>query len=116
MIVEDNFINQEVLLSVLKHSGMEIDVANNGQEALDLVVSGKKYDLVLMDINMPVMDGYTATIQIHERGYDKLPIIAFSALTSTDEINKMFDVGMNRYLVKPFYKERLYTVFDIFNR
>ena len=115
LIVEDNFINQKVLLSVLKRSGMDIDIANNGQEALELVSrGGKRYDLVLMDINMPVMDGYTATQKIREAGFDDLPIVALSALTSTDEINRMFDVGMNGYLAKPFYKERLYTVFAIF--
>ena len=115
LIVEDNFINQKVLLSVLKLSEMDIDIANNGQEAVEMVTSeNKKYDLVLMDINMPVMDGYTATLKIREAGFDHLPIVALSALTSTDEINKMFDVGMNGYLAKPFYKERLYTVFAIF--
>ncbi len=115
LIVEDNFINQKVLLSVLKLSEMDIDIANNGQEAVEMVTSeNKKYDLVLMDINMPVMDGYMATLKIREAGFDHLPIVALSALTSTDEINKMFDVGMNGYLAKPFYKERLYTVFAIF--
>ena len=115
LIVEDNFINQKVLLSVLKHSQMKIDIANNGQEALELITQGnRKYDLVLMDINMPVMDGYSATQKIREAGFDDLPIVALSALTSNDEINKMFDVGMNGYLAKPFYKERLYTVFAIF--
>ncbi|NPA66551.1 MAG: response regulator [Epsilonproteobacteria bacterium] len=113
LIVEDNLINQKVLLAVLKKSGMHIDIANNGQEAVDMVKK-KKYDLVLMDINMPIMDGYTATLKIRENGFKTLPIVALSALTSTDEINKMFDVGMNGYLAKPFYKERLYTVFNIF--
>jgi len=113
LIVEDNFINQKVLLSVLKKSGIHIDIANNGQEAVEMVKK-KKYDLVLMDINMPVMDGYSATIKIRENGFRVLPIVALSALTSTDEINKMFDVGMNGYLAKPFYKERLYTVFNLF--
>jgi CheY-like chemotaxis protein len=60
------------------------------------------------------MDGYTATIKIREAGFNELPIVALSALTSTDEINRMFDVGMNGYLAKPFYKERLYTVFSMF--
>ncbi len=115
LIVEDNFINQKVLLSVLKYSGMDIDIANNGVEALDLILEKKKrYDLVLMDINMPVMDGYTATKKLRQAKLDTLPIVALSALTSPDEIEKMFEVGMNGYLAKPFYKERLYTVFAIF--
>ncbi len=114
LVVEDNFINQKVLLSVLKKSQMDIDIANNGLEAVELIQKGKKYDLVLMDINMPVMDGYTATLKIREAGYHDIPIVALTALTSTDEINRMFDVGMNGYLAKPFYKERLYTVFSTF--
>ncbi|NPA65908.1 MAG: response regulator, partial [Epsilonproteobacteria bacterium] len=105
--------NQKVLLSVLKHSDMDIDVANNGQEAVDMVMQ-KEYDMVLMDINMPVMDGYSATLRIRELGKKELPIVALSALTSKDEIHRMFEVGMNGYLAKPFYKERLYSVFSMF--
>jgi CheY-like chemotaxis protein len=113
LVVEDNYINQKVLLSVLKYSKMDIDVADNGLEALKMVQK-KHYDLVLMDINMPVLDGYSATLEIRKMNFDSLPIVALSALTSTDEINRMFEVGMNGYLAKPFYKERLYTVFDMF--
>ncbi len=115
LLVEDNLINQKVLISVLGKSEMIITVANDGQEALDLVNSDEKFDLVLMDINMPVMDGYTAAKKIREEEkFNTLPIVALTALTSTDEIQKMFDCGMNGYLAKPFYKERLFTVFSIF--
>jgi len=115
LLVEDNFINQKVLTSVLSKSGINITLASNGQEALDLIYSEQKFDLVLMDINMPVMDGFTATIKIREDSrFDMLPIVSLTALTSKDEVDKMFDSGMNGFLAKPFYKEKLFTVFSVF--
>ncbi len=115
LIVEDNLINQKVLVSMLKKSKINITIANNGQEALNILFSQKQFDMVLMDINMPVMDGYLATQRIRENsGLNHTPIIALSALTATDEINKVFYSGMNGYLAKPFYKEKLYTAFDTF--
>lgn len=115
LLVEDNLINQKVLLSVLSKSGIYITVANNGQEALDMLNGGLIFDLVLMDINMPIMDGFTATQKIRENPeLDGVPVVSLTALISKDEINKMFDSGMNGYLAKPFYKERLFTVFAMF--
>jgi CheY-like chemotaxis protein len=116
LLVEDNLINQKVLISILGKSGIIITVAHNGQEAINMVKStNHHFDLVLMDINMPIMDGYTATQIIRkDQKYNKLPIISLSALTSADEVNKMFNVGMNGFLAKPFYKEKLFTVFSTF--
>lgn len=116
LIVEDNVINQKVLFNVLKKSGMSISVANNGQEAVGMIVNEKNiYDIVLMDINMPVMDGYTATqiIKSDERFY-ALPIVALTALVSENETNKMFESGINAYLAKPLNIGQLYTVFAMF--
>ena len=115
LIVEDDIINQRVLQGVLKRSGMEIDIANNGEECLALLKEKKHYDMILMDINMPTMDGYTATREIRRNSeYDSIPIISLTALISPDEINKMFNLGMNAHLAKPFYKEKLFTAFDMF--
>jgi CheY-like chemotaxis protein len=115
MIVEDDVINQKVLQGVLKRSEMLIDIANNGEECLELLKQNKHYDMILMDINMPVMDGYAATRKIRESSaYDTIPIIALTALTSPDEVSKMFDVGMNGHLAKPLHKEKLFTAFDMF--
>jgi len=115
LIVEDDHINQKVLVSMLKKSNINITTANNGQEAIDILFSQKQFDMVLMDINMPVMDGYLATQRIRENsGFDSTPIVALSALTAPDEINKVFYSGMNGYLAKPFSKEKLYTVFNTF--
>jgi len=116
LIVEDNIINQKVLSNILKPSGIKIRIANNGREAVDMVKeSTKKFDLVLMDINMPVMDGYMATQMIRmESEFDTLPIVAFTALALDSEKQKIFNSGMNAFLTKPLKIGELYTVFKMF--
>jgi len=116
LIVEDNLINQKVLINLLHQSEIHISVANNGQEAVDLVKGSKiDFDLVLMDINMPIMDGYTATQMIRlDTKYDALPIVAFTALVLESEIRKMFNSGINAFLAKPLNIGKLYTVFAMY--
>jgi len=117
LIVEDNIINQKVLTNILHLSGIEITIANNGQEAVNLVTraQAKVFDLVLMDINMPVMDGFTATQAIRDdKRFDNLPILAFTALVLDSEIKKMFNSGMNAYLDKPVRLGKLYTALAMF--
>ncbi len=116
LIVEDNVINQKVLMSLLQSSGIGISIANNGQEAVDMVKESKvQFDLVLMDINMPIMDGYTATQMIRlDSKFDSLPIVAFTALVLDSEIQKMFNCGINAFLAKPLNIGKLYTALDIY--
>lgn len=116
LIVEDNVINQKVLMSLLQSSGIGISIANNGQEAVDLVKENKvQFDLVLMDINMPIMDGYAATQMIRlDSKFDSLPIVAFTALVLDSEIQKMFNSGINAFLAKPLNIGKLYTALDIY--
>ena len=115
LIVEDNHINLKVLTSILKKSNINITIANDGKEAVDILRANNRFDMVLMDINMPVMDGYEATINIRKNAsLDMIPIVALSALTADEEINKVFKVGMNGYLAKPLEKEKLYSAFDTF--
>ncbi len=116
LIVEDNLINQKVLTTILDQSGIDISIANNGEEALLMVTDDKVvYDMVLMDINMPVMDGYTATAYIRAIGkFSDLPIVAFTALVLESEVQKMFNAGMNAFLSKPLNIGKLYTAFDMF--
>ncbi|MEN8303283.1 MAG: response regulator [Campylobacterota bacterium] len=115
LLVEDNTINQKVFAGVLNRADITITNANNGQEAITILNSSQKFDIVFMDINMPVMDGYSAAAAIRaKRKFDNLPIIAISALTSASEVNKMFECGMNGYLSKPLRKEKLYTAFKLF--
>ena len=116
LIVEDNLINQKIIVSVLKKSGMEIDIANNGQEALDLLfIQKRQYEIILMDISMPVMDGLIATQRIRERNeFDNVPIITFTAFAMGAEIEEMFVAGCNAYLTKPLNIKKLYNVFNMF--
>jgi len=116
LLVEDNIINQKVLSNVLKPSGININIANNGREAVDMVLKNKEaFDLVLMDINMPVMDGYAATQMIRsKKAFDTLPIVAFTALALDSEKQKIFLSGMNAFLTKPLKIGELYTVFKLF--
>jgi len=115
LLVEDNLINQKVLIGVLSKSGMNITTADNGKEALSILNSDKKFDIVFMDINMPIMDGYTTAKKMRsDNRFNQLPIIALSALTSPSEVNKMFSCHMNGYLAKPLKKEKLFTAFTLF--
>jgi CheY-like chemotaxis protein/signal transduction histidine kinase len=116
LIVEDDVINQKVLSNILKLSGMHISIANNGREAVNMIKeSDEGFDIVLMDINMPVMDGYVATQMIRlESQYDSLPIVAFTALALESEREKIFKSGMNAYLTKPINIGKLYTVFKMY--
>jgi len=116
LIVEDNVINQKVLASLLGPAGLEVSIANNGQEAVDMVKKGTHtFDLVLMDINMPILDGYDATEMIRmDPDYDTLPIVAFTALVLESEIEKMFRCGINAFLPKPLNIGKLYTALEMF--
>jgi len=116
LIVEDNLINQKVLTNLLHLSNIKLSIANNGQEAVDMVKDNKnKFDIILMDINMPIMDGYTATQMIRlDSKFDTLPIVAFTALVLDSEIKKMFNAGINAFLAKPLNVGKLYTALAMY--
>jgi CheY-like chemotaxis protein len=99
LIVEDNRLNQIVLMSKLKQWKHQVSIANNGIEALDLMEQ-QEFDFILMDLMMPVMDGYETTQKIREKGI-KIPIVAVSANFESYSITKCMEVGMNDYISKP---------------
>ena len=102
LLVEDNEVNQLVARKILKKAGLEVKVAGNGQESLDILRSGEKFDLVLMDIQMPVMDGLTATAEIRkEDRFRDLPIVAMTAHAMARDREKSLQAGMNDHIVKP---------------
>ncbi len=114
LIVEDNPLNLKMILKVLEDSGIRIETAENGLKAVESIErhSAGSFDLVLMDINMPVMDGYQATRLIRQsRSGVELPIVALSALNLENEIQRMRDAGMDGYLPKPIDLGKLYTAF-----
>ncbi len=112
LLVEDNEINQLVAQEILQSAQYTLDIANNGQEALDML-DKQPYDAVLMDIQMPVMDGYTATkaIRLQER-FAFLPIIAMSAHAMKGDREISLQNGMNDHLTKPINPEELFTTLN----
>ncbi len=113
LIVEDKRINMEIVKGFLEDTELIIDEARNGQEALDKIIKAKegKYDLIFMDISMPVMRGDEATIEIRkiERNDCKnIPIIAMTANALESDIEKSFKCGMNGHISKPIEPERVY--------
>jgi len=109
LLVEDNFSNQQIIILYLKNEIKKIDVAFNGKEALDKF--GKaKYDLILMDVQMPIMDGFKATRKIREiekSTSTHTPIIAVTANAFPEDKEKCFASGMDDYISKPFQPEDL---------
>ena len=110
LLVEDNSINQEVACALMERVGLIVTVASNGKEAVEKVAQ-HSFDAVLMDIQMPEMDGYEATRSIrHDPRFKALPIIAMTAHAMVEEQQKCFDCGMNAHLAKPIRPERLYSL------
>lgn len=108
LLVEDNEINQQVAQELLQNVHVDVDIANNGQEAVE-AVQRKQYDGVLMDIQMPVMDGYEASRTIRRSGdHDDLPIIAMTANAMAGDREKCLAAGMNDYTTKPIDPKALY--------
>ena len=109
LLVEDNKTNQLVAIGFLGAAGMDIDIANNGAEAIKLI-GENDYEIVLMDMHMPVMDGVTATKIIREqRKYDDLPIIAMTANAMQEHEIDCQDAGMNDFISKPFKPAHFYA-------
>jgi len=114
LVAEDNAINQMVIKMITKKWGnTTVSYANNGQEALDWL-GKEKFDIILMDLQMPVMDGYEATIAIRngEAGadYTNIPIVAVTADVMETTKLRVKEIGMNHYLSKPLKNETLYKV------
>lgn len=108
LIAEDNKMNQILAVTVLSKYGFTADVAENGKIAVDMLQQNK-YDLVLMDMQMPEMDGYEATRYIREVLKDDIPIIAFTAHAMSGERDKCLALGMNDYISKPFDANDLHS-------
>lgn len=112
LIVEDNQVNQLIAAKVLKDMGAQVSIVENGQEAVDKV-SQENFDIIFMDIQMPVMDGYTASRTLRSKGYRK-PIIGLSANVYKEDIDKCLEAGMNAHIAKPFTKQEIYTIVTTF--
>ncbi|APW39782.1 hypothetical protein RD110_23410 [Rhodoferax koreense] len=102
LLVEDNAMNQELALALLQGAGIEVVVANHGAEALDILSRDAAFDGVLMDCQMPVMDGFTATTRLRENpAWAALPVIAMTANAMAGDRERVLAVGMNDHIAKP---------------
>ncbi|MHA8102839.1 PAS domain S-box protein [Aquirufa nivalisilvae] len=106
LMCEDNEMNQRLAKTVITNFGFQLDIANNGKEGIELLKQ-KSYDLILMDLQMPEMDGYQATKYIRNEMKSDIPIIAMTAHSLVGEQQKCFDIGMNGYVSKPYKQQEL---------
>ena len=116
LLVEDNALNQEIAVELLKMTNMDVVCANNGQEAVDMFLAdGDQYDLILMDVQMPVMDGYQATRAIRKADHPKaqtIPIVAMTADAFHEDVVKATEAGMDGHIAKPIDQDTLYQVIE----
>lgn len=109
LVAEDNIINQKVITSIFLESGIDVTIANNGEEVLGILEKESDFSMIFMDIHMPVVDGFETTKRIREnKKYNNIPIIALSGDIAADDIKKMFSAGMEAHLEKPLKMDALY--------
>ena len=113
LVVDDNQINLDIVCDYLEDMGISWEVANNGKEAYEKVIGDNSFSLVLMDIRMPIMDGYEATRRIRNYGLkytDDIPIVAMTANAFEEDVMMSKQVGMNDHMSKPIDVKRFYDV------
>ena len=113
LLVEDNRINQKVAILLLKKAGYQSVVANNGQEAIDIYSKVHHFDIILIDLMMPIKGEFDASKSISNyektQGLSETPITAVTASVVNDDIQQCYDVGMNSYIPKPIKPDKLYS-------
>jgi len=109
LLVEDNLLNQEVACELLREAGFTVDVADNGMIGLEKL-NAMSYDLVFMDMQMPVMDGVSATLEIRRNpAFASLPVVAMTASAMQADRERCIEAGMNDYIVKPIDPDALWA-------
>ncbi len=112
LLVEDNELNQEVAMDLMRGAGLEVDCAENGRVALEKLEAAS-YDLVLMDMQMPEMDGITAAQEIRKRPeWNSIPVLAMTANAREEDRRKCLEAGMNDHIVKPFDPQDFWQTLD----
>lgn len=108
LLVEDNEMLSELAQEMLNDAGIEVVLASNGQESLDVLKTDRLFDCILMDCQMPLMDGYAATKAIRQNAATKdMLIIAMTGSVSSDDEKKILEVGMNDHIAKPYTTEEV---------
>jgi DNA-binding response OmpR family regulator len=109
LVVDDEVMNRDIIVKVLSKEGMEVYEANNGQEALQQI-KNISFDLILMDLMMPVMDGYETIEKIRHELTQEMPIITLSAVDDTASITRATNLGADNYLIKPYNLKTMVAV------
>ena len=117
LLVEDNDLNREIAMDILKEAGFEVEEARDGREAIDMVkrYGEEYYDYILMDIRMPVMNGLEATTSIRaleREDAKKIPIIALTANAFDEDVQQSLQAGMTAHLSKPVEIDQLYKTLE----
>lgn len=113
LIAEDSEMNFIILRKTLESTKAEMLWAKNGEEVIELAKKNEDTDIIIMDLSMPIMDGYEATTKLRKNGC-KIPIIAQSAFSEEEEQNKLDEAGFNAYISKPIKKEELLKKLNLF--
>ena len=113
LLVEDNKINQTIATKLISMIGSKVTVADNGQIAVD-IVKKESFDVIFMDMQMPILNGIEATIMLREMGV-KTPIVAMTANATTTDKEKCFNAGMNGFLSKPIVKQDIFGILEQYN-
>lgn len=106
LVADDNKLNQKVVHHILQKQNFAVTVVSNGREVID-ILSEQHFDVILMDLSMPEMDGYTAAAHIRKNMHNGIPIIAFTASIYPNEVERCMEAGMNACLTKPLDQNAL---------
>jgi two-component system sensor histidine kinase/response regulator len=113
LLAEDNPVNQKLAKMVLTKAGYQVEVANDGQEAVDKYTRAPEaFDLIFMDVQMPQMDGMKATKAIRDKGFETVPIVAMTAHAMKGDREKCLEAGMDDYIPKPVKRELVFEMLE----
>jgi len=113
LLAEDNLVNQKLAVMMLKKAGYNVQVVGNGREAVEVFTAAPdQFDTILMDVQMPEMDGLEATRQIRRKGFIEIPIIAMTANAMKGDREVCLDAGMNDYITKPIKREIVFAILE----
>jgi len=113
LLAEDNPVNQRLAKMLLTKAGYQVEVANDGQEAVDKYTKAPEaFDLIFMDVQMPQMDGMKATKAIRDKGFETVPIVAMTAHAMKGDREKCLEAGMDDYIPKPVKRELVFEMLE----